>query len=173
MSNHARFQSLPRRSSSEVAIPLDEINKASARRKSIRHGHPRPCTCGGHGDRWRRHAQFYLPSLSMTRRGSTAKRNWSEAAGQRRDHQKRNELFQLIGQLVQWENTNNEDLLKKKRCAEIWESWRETCEANKHHPDAKTLFDPAKLPGFHDPFAGGGAIPLEAQRLGLIKPPAT
>ena len=29
------------------------------------------------------------------------------------------------------------------------------------------LFDPEKLPAFHDPFAGGGALPLEAQRLGL------
>jgi len=29
------------------------------------------------------------------------------------------------------------------------------------------LFNPEKLPAFHDPFAGGGAIPLEAQRLGL------
>jgi putative DNA methylase len=38
---------------------------------------------------------------------------------------------------------------------------------NKSHPDATTLFNPEKLPAFHDPFAGGGALPLEAQRLGL------
>ena len=44
----------------------------------------------------------------------------------------------------------------------IRKSWRETCELNKKHPDAATLFNPNKLPAFHDPFAGGGAIPLEA-----------
>ena len=49
----------------------------------------------------------------------------------------------------------------------IWESWRETCHLNRKHPQAAELFDPEKLPAFHDPFAGGGAIPLEAQRLGL------
>src|SRR5439155_550704 len=50
---------------------------------------------------------------------------------------------------------------------EIRKAWRETCELNKDHPRAKELFDPAKMPGLHDPFAGGGTIPLEAQRLGL------
>ena len=41
------------------------------------------------------------------------------------------------------------------------------CELNKDHPQAAELFNPEKLPALHDPFAGGGAIPLEAQRLGL------
>jgi adenine-specific DNA methylase len=38
----------------EVALPLDDINAAAAREKSIRHGHPSTCISGGHGDRWRR-----------------------------------------------------------------------------------------------------------------------
>ena len=38
----------------EVALPLEAINVASAREKSIRHGHPRRCICGGRGGRWRR-----------------------------------------------------------------------------------------------------------------------
>ena len=42
-----------------------------------------------------------------------------------------------------------------------------TCAENADHPRAKELFDPDKLPAFHDPFAGGGSLPLEAQRLGL------
>jgi putative DNA methylase len=67
---------------------------------------------------------------------------------------------------VQWENTSNEEVLDRAR-AEIRRSWRETCELNKNHPQAAELFNPDKLPAFHDPFAGGGAIPLEAQRLGL------
>ena len=50
---------------------------------------------------------------------------------------------------------------------EIWQSWRYTCAENADHPRAKELFDRFKLPAFHDPFAGGGALPLEAQRLGL------
>ncbi len=78
----------------------------------------------------------------------------------------RERLFKIIEELVQWENTNNEEVLARAR-AEIWKSWRETCELNKGHPQAAELFDPEKLPGFHDPFAGGGALPLEAQRLGL------
>ena len=50
---------------------------------------------------------------------------------------------------------------------EIRTSWRRTCEDNRDHPQAAELFNPEKLPAFHDPFAGGGSIPLEAQRLGL------
>ena len=74
--------------------------------------------------------------------------------------------FHIIEDLVKWENTTNEEVLEKAR-AEIRKSWRETCELNKDHPQAAELFNPDKLPAFHDPFAGGGAIPLEAQRLGL------
>ena len=78
----------------------------------------------------------------------------------------RKRLFKIIRDLVKWENTHNEPFLEKAR-AEIRKSWRETCELNKDHPQAAKLFNPEKLPAFHDPFAGGGALPLEAQRLGL------
>ncbi len=57
-------------------------------------------------------------------------------------------------------------MLQKAR-DELWKSWRTTCAENADHPRAEELFDRHKLPGFHDPFAGGGALPLEAQRLGL------
>jgi putative DNA methylase len=67
---------------------------------------------------------------------------------------------------VQWENTTNEDVLQQAR-DEIWRSWRSTCANNQEHPRAAELFNPDKLPAFHDPFAGGGSLPLEAQRLGL------
>jgi adenine-specific DNA methylase len=77
----------------------------------------------------------------------------------------RERLFRLIEELVQWENTNNEEVLERAR-EEIRKSWRETCELNKHHPQAAELFNPEKLPAFHDSFAGR-ALPLEAQRLGL------
>src|SRR5439155_6519847 len=51
--------------------------------------------------------------------------------------------------------------------AEIWQSWRAACAENAGNPRAKELFDRHKLPAFHDPFAGGGSLPLEAQRFGL------
>jgi putative DNA methylase len=91
-------------------------------------------------------------------------RGWGKYPGQtKKDAQKERErLFDILRELVKWENTNNEELLEKAR-EEIRKSWRETCEMNKGKPG----FDPDKLPPFHDPFAGGGAIPLEAQRLGL------
>ena len=78
----------------------------------------------------------------------------------------RERLFRIIEKLVQWENTTNDAVLEEAR-EEIRKSWHRTCEDNKDHPRAKELFDPDKLPAFHDPFAGGGALPLEAQRLGL------
>lgn len=78
----------------------------------------------------------------------------------------RERLFAIIRELVLWENTTNEEVLERAR-AEIWQSWRRTCAENADHPRANDLFDRHKLPAFHDPFAGGGALPLEAQRLGL------
>lgn len=78
----------------------------------------------------------------------------------------RQRLFRIIEELVKWENTTNEEVLERAR-AEIWQSWRAACAENVDHPRAKELFNRYKLPAFHDPFAGGGALPLEAQRLGL------
>src|SRR5262249_54584261 len=78
----------------------------------------------------------------------------------------RKRLFKIIEELVQWESTTNEQVLQRGR-NEIWESWRRACADNAGHPRAKELFDRHKLPAFHDPLAGGGALPLEAQRLGL------
>ena len=67
---------------------------------------------------------------------------------------------------MNWENTTNEHVLQAAR-DKIKESWCRTCADNANHPQAVELFDPKRLPVFHDPFAGGGALPLEAQRLGL------
>ena len=78
----------------------------------------------------------------------------------------RKKLFDLMEKLVLWENTDNPEVIREAR-EKILESWKETCLLNKEHPDAELLFNEEKLPFLHDPFAGGGAIPLEAQRLGL------
>ena len=75
-------------------------------------------------------------------------------------------MFSIIERLVSWHNYSNESVLEMAR-QEIHASWRRTCADNADHPDAEELFDPNRLPAFHDPFAGGGAIPLTAQQLGL------
>ncbi len=85
---------------------------------------------------------------------------------EKKQEKERQRLFKIIEDLVQWENTTNEEVLQKARDA-IWESWRRACADNADHPNAKEIFNRTVLPGFHDPFAGGGALPLEAQRLGL------
>ena len=143
----------------EVALPLDEINAEAAREKSIRHGHPSTL-----------HLWWARRPLAAARAGIVAQmvndpggeRGWSKGLTKEQAAAKREYLFNIIRDLVKWENSNNEDVLRRAREA-IWESWRETCAMNKGQPG----FDPNKLPAFHDPFAGGGALPLEAQRLGL------
>lgn len=147
----------------EVALPLDEINAASVREKSIRHGHPSTLHLW-----WARRplaaARAVLFAQLVNDPGY--ERELGRGMNKEKAEAERKRLFDLIKKLVQWENTTNEAVLAEAR-EEIWKSWRETCALNKNHPQAKELFNPEKLPAFHDPFAGGGAIPLEAQRLGL------
>lgn len=149
----------------EVALPLDDINVAAAREKSIRHGHPSTLHLW-----WARRplaaARAVLFAQMVNDPGYQQGDGFKYGVNKREAEAKRETLFQIIRELVLWENTNNEEVLGRARAA-IWESWRETCHLNRKHPDAAELFNPEKLPAFHDPFAGGGAIPLEAQRLGL------
>ena len=153
----------------EVALPLDAINAACAREKSIRHGHPstmhlwwarRPLAAAravifsqlvnDPEDLWWHQNPGAVPNKQV--RG-----HWTKA---------RQRLFKIIEDLVLWESTTNEVVLEPAR-EEIRKSWREVCDLNKNHPQAAELFNADKMPGLHDPFAGGGSIPLEAQRLGL------
>ena len=153
----------------EVALPLDAINVAAAREKSIRHGHPSTLHLW-----WARRPLAAARAVIFGQMVNDPSWKWElEHAGEVPPNNlkaswaaSRKRLFAIIEELVKWENTTNGEVLEKAR-AEIRKSWRETCELNKDHPLAGELFNPDKLPAFHDPFAGGGALPLEAQRLGL------
>jgi len=149
----------------EVALPLDDINVASVREKSIRQGHPSTLHLW-----WARRplatARAVIFAQMVNDPGYQQDSGFKYGVNKKEAEIKREKLFQIIRDLVKWENTNNEEVLNRAREA-IKESWRETCHLNRNHPQAAELFNPEKLPAFHDPFAGGGAIPLEAQRLGL------
>lgn len=127
----------------EVALPLDKINEASAREKSIRHGHPstlhlwwarRPLAC----------ARAVIWASLVDDPGSHPELFPTEED----QHRERERLFRILEDLVVWENSNNPEVLNKAK-AEI----------------RKSMGD--DIPDLLDPFAGGGAIPLEAERLGL------
>ncbi len=145
----------------EVALPLDAINKAAAREKSIRHGHPSTL-----------HLWWARRPLAAARAVIFAQMVDDPSAWpglfptEKKQEKERQRLFRIIEELVLWENTTNKEVLQRAR-DEIWASWRRACAENADHPRALELFDRNRLPAFHDPFAGGGALPLEAQRLGL------
>lgn len=143
----------------EVALPLDDINVASSKEKSIRHGHPSTL-----------HLWFARRPLAAARAILFAQmvndpgyeRHLGRGVNKERAKIERERLFNIIRDLVKWENTDNQEVLNRAR-EEIRRSWRETCDLNSGQPG----FDREKLPVFHDPFAGGGSLPLEAQRLGF------
>jgi len=145
----------------EVALPLDAINAASAREKSIRHGHPSTLHLW-----WARRPLAAARAVIFAQMVDDPS-SWPDLfPTAKKQERERKRLFKIIEDLVVWENTTNEKVLEAAR-EEIWMSWRRACAENADHPRAKELFDRKVLPAFHDPFAGGGALPLEAQRLGL------
>jgi len=135
----------------EVALPLDDINKASAREKSIRHGHPSTLHLW-----WARRplaaARAVIFAQMVDDPSSLPNLTPTEVETERE------RLFGIMRDLIVWENTTNEAVLNRAR-KEIRKSWERTA--------AETGEAPSSLPPFHDPFAGGGALPLEAQRLGF------
>jgi putative DNA methylase len=145
----------------EVALPLEAINIASAREKSIRHGHPSTLHLW-----WARRPLAAARAVIFAQMVDDPSSHPDIFRTEKTQEKERQRLFAIIEDLVKWENTTNEEVLERAR-AEVWQSWRSACAEHADHPLAKELFDRHKLPSFHDPFAGGGALPLEAQRLGL------
>jgi putative DNA methylase len=138
-----------RRKLIEVALPLEAINRESAREKSIRHGHPSTIHLW-----WSRKplatARAVLFAQLVDDPNSRPEAAAFDDPSERAVwvSKERDRLFRLIEDLVTWENSTNETVLASAR-AEIMRS-------TGGHP-----------PAIVDPFAGGGTIPLEAQRLGL------
>lgn len=151
----------PKKKLIEVALPLDAINVASAREKSIRHGHPSTLHLW-----WARRPLAAARAVIFAQMVDDPSAHPDLFPTEKAQEKERQRLFRIIEELVKWENTTNETVLEAAR-DEIWQSWRYACAENADHPHAKELFDRKKLPAFHDPFAGGGSLPLEAQRLGL------
>lgn len=127
----------------EVAIPLEAINIASAREKSIRHGHPSTLHLW-----WARRPLAACRAVLFAQLVDDPSSHPDKFPTEEAVEAERKRLFQIIEELVQWENSTNEEVLERAR-AEI----RKSCGG--------------ELPPVYDPFSGGGSIPLEAQRLGL------
>jgi len=127
----------------EVALPLEAINIEAAREKSIRHGHPSTLHLW-----WARRPLAACRAVlfaSLVDDPSSHKDKFPTEEAQEAERQR---LFRLIERLVKWENISDEALYK--------EAYEEILKSTDGNP-----------PPVLDPFAGGGSIPLEAQRLGL------
>jgi len=127
----------------EVALPLDAINAESAREKSIRHGHPSTLHLW-----WARRPLATCRAVIFASLVDDPSGHPDRFPTEKAQETERRHLFDIIEQLVRWENSNNEEVLKiaKQEIAK---------------------YTGADLPSLLDPFCGGGSIPLEAQRLGL------
>ena len=125
----------------EVSIPLEDINAESAREKSIRHGHPSTLHLW-----WARRPLAAARAVLFAQLVDDPSSDPTLTEEQQKGERER--LHNIIRRLVKWENINNVVLLR--------EAHEEILKSTGGHP-----------PAILDPFAGGGTIPLEAQRLGL------
>ena len=138
-----------RRKLIEVALPLEAINREAAREKSIRHGHPSTLHLW-----WARRPLAAARAVLFAQLvDDPASRPEADAISNPEERAawvsaERTRLFRLMEELVTWENSTNERVLAAARA--------EIIRSTDGHP-----------PTIVDPFAGGGTIPLEAQRLGL------
>ena len=127
----------------EVALPLDSINKASGKEKSIRHGHPSTLHLW-----WARRPLATARAVLFASLIDDPSEHEEKFPTPESQQAERERLFKIIENLVKWENTGNEEIFAK-----AFDEIKKSCGEN--------------IPAVFDPFAGGGTIPLEAQRLGL------
>lgn len=127
----------------EVALPLEKINAESAREKSIRHGHPSTLHLW-----WARRPLAAARAVIWSSLVDDPSAHPEKFPTETEQNQERQRLFRILEELVVWENSNDERVLDAAK--------KEILKSTGGNP-----------PELLDPFAGGGAIPLEAQRLGL------
>ena len=127
----------------EVALPLEAINRESAREKSIRHGHPSTLHLW-----WSRKPLATCRAVLFASLVDDPSSHPDKFPTEEAQEAERQRLFRIIEELVKWENINNEYVLNQAR--------EEILKSTDGNP-----------PPVYDPFCGGGSIPLEAQRLGL------
>ncbi len=127
----------------EVALPLEDINRESAREKSIRHGHPSTLHLW-----WARRPLAACRAVLFAQLVDDPLAHPELFPTEEEQKAERDRLHGIISRLAVWENIHDEKLLR--------EAHEEILKSTGGNP-----------PPILDPFAGGGSIPLEAQRLGL------
>ncbi|MBF5092004.1 DUF1156 domain-containing protein [Novosphingobium sp. NBM11] len=148
----------------EVSIPLEAINKASAREKSIRHGHPSTLHMW-----WARRPLAACRAVLFAQLVDDPSAWPDHFPTEEAQDAERLRLHKVIEAMVPWEASNDERILNDAR----WEIARSVAWSVGEEPperqNTKAILDylQAKAPPVYDPFSGGGSIPLEAQRLGL------
>ena len=148
----------------EVSLPLEAINKASAREKSIRHGHPSTLHLW-----WARRPLAACRAVLFAQLVDDPSA-WPEEFPTEEDQaRERDRLHGIIADMVPWEATNDEHILNKARheIAHTLARGRGETPPSRDDAEAVLAYLAQYAPPVCDPFCGGGSIPLEAQRLGL------
>ena len=148
----------------EVSLPLEAINRASAREKSIRHGHPSTLHLW-----WARRPLAACRAVLFAQLVDDPSAWPEEFPAEEDQRDERERLHGIIKELVPWEATNDEHILGKARYEIARSLARGRGEAPPPRNDAEVVLSylARHAPPVCDPFCGGGSIPLEAQRLGL------
>ncbi|MCC5647012.1 DUF1156 domain-containing protein [Nostoc sp. CHAB 5824] len=162
----------------EVALPLEAINKESAREKSIRHGHPSTLHLW-----WARRPLAACRAVLFASLVDDPSSHPDKFPTEQEQEKERQRLHDLIGRienvetrgkstqtvrgLVSWNDITNTSVVEEAqreiaRCL-AWEKGDEPPTK----PEKVTEYLSKHAPPIYDPFCGGGSIPLEAQRLGL------
>ncbi len=92
----------------EVALPLEAINKASAREKSIRHGHPSTLHLW-----WARRPLAAARAVIFAQMVDDPSAHPDLFHTEKAQDKERKRLFRIIEELVKWENTTNETVLQR------------------------------------------------------------
>ena len=145
----------------EVALPLEAINKASAREKSIRHGHPSTLHLW-----WARRPLAAARAVIFAQMVDDPSAHPDIFKTEKAQEKERQRLFRIIEDLVQWENTTNEEVLQRAR-DEIWQSWRRNLRGERGSSARERTIRPAQTSCVSRSVRWRRRAPLEAQRLGL------